>query len=481
MKNIIYLLGLLFICVSSTYALDYDYEIAIDYGAVTNASGRQLNLAANGNIIVSGIGWGPEFGYFSGSVFTFFKNGDVIWRELILKDKPIFHEDTYVNGSDVNFVGLYARGWYDYYYSNLRFFSLNLDSNGELKREIIDTLSDQTISKSVEIEAIKVEDKFYIFDDKLDENLEDRLVIFAKIYDNEGNFIYEKNIDTVKKSEFQSNIFDESLYIPDDGIYILITSKIYLQYGLPGVLVYKLSEDGDFIWKKALHKDYSLENSAAAIVDGKPMIMTYCYDEKLGTKRYEFYDVSQDGEITGPLLTTSRDSVIYAKFKQIDDEIVAVGKVKEGDSVNAFYIEFFDKNFNSKVRYSLRRGEKVKILNDIMKTEDGFYVTGSLDSKLYFARLNDVSAVEEEPSEIKIVSYLEPYPNPSQTKVFFNREDDSPITSIDVFSSVGRKLFCEYEVLTDEMSVDIRNLPPGAYFIRFDSPKGVRFSQIIKK
>lgn len=481
MKNLIYLLGLLFICVSSTSALDFDYEIAIDYGAVSEAYGRQLNLAANGNIVVSGIGWGPEFGYFSGSVYTFFKNGNVIWRELILKDKPIFHENTYVNGSDVNFVGLYARGWYEYYYSNLRFYSLNLNSNGEQKSEIIDTLSDQTISKNVEIVVIKVKDKFYIFDDKIDENLEDRLVIFAKIYDADGNFIYEKNIDTVKKSEFQSNLFDESLYIPGDGIYIFVTSLVYLQYGLPGILVYKLSEEGELLWKKALHKDYALENSAAAIIDGKPMIMTYCYDEKYGPKRYEFYAVSKDGEITGLLLTTSRDSVIYTKFKQIDDEIVAVGKVEEGDSVDAFYIEFFDKNFNSKARYSLRRGEKEKILNDILKTEDGFYVTGSLDNKLYFARLNDVSAVEEEPAEIKIVSYLEPYPNPSQTKVFFKRNDDSPITSIDVISSGGRKFFCEYEILTDEMSIDIRNLPPGAYFIRFDSPKGARFSQIIKE
>lgn len=109
-----------------------------------------------------------------------------------------------------------------------------------------------------------------------------------------------------------------------------------------------------------------------------------------------------------------------------------------------------------------------------MKTQDGQYNTADARAYLYMCNPNIfISTQNTTTSE----TTLRAFPNPSSHHITLDANDITGAT-LTVFDALGRK--CQTEILTENRSFDIQNLPKGVYFgeILTNEKKAYRFKFI---
>jgi hypothetical protein len=71
------------------------------------------------------------------------------------------------------------------------------------------------------------------------------------------------------------------------------------------------------------------------------------------------------------------------------------------------------------------------------------------------------------------------YPNP--VRDFITIENMITVEKIEIFSVVGKSVFTQDDTKTDKILLDVTNLKPGVYFIKFyNTDKGTSTSKFIK-
>ena len=77
---------------------------------------------------------------------------------------------------------------------------------------------------------------------------------------------------------------------------------------------------------------------------------------------------------------------------------------------------------------------------------------------------------------------LSAFPNPFKNRITLELETETPITSIEIFNSVGTKISVNYiSTATDRYQLDFNHLPDGVYFVNINDSKERKSMKIIKQ